>query len=105
MKAEKEWKTAFWTRHNFYKYLVMLFELINAPTSRYNIFEWYIDILSDRRETWATHQKMLKYLLKQNLLVQSEKCNWHKKEIDFLKCMIEIDNIRINSNKLTSLKT
>ena len=33
IKTEKEWKTAFRTRYEFYEYTIMSFEWINIPTS------------------------------------------------------------------------
>jgi hypothetical protein len=33
MKQEEEWKMAFYTHYSHYEYIMMLFSLINAPTS------------------------------------------------------------------------
>ena len=48
---------------------------------------------------------MLKYLSKRNLLIKSKKYDWHKKEIDFLKFIIKVNNVRMNLDKLRSVKT
>ena len=98
----------------------MSFELINASTSCQELFNntlWkYLNIfvimyLNDILIFFQTEEehkhhikKVLKCLFKRNLLFKSEKCDWHKTEIDFLKFMIRINNIRINSDKLTSVK-
>ena len=39
IKKDDEWKTAFCTRYNHFKYLIMLFGLVNAPAS----FQAYIN--------------------------------------------------------------
>ena len=33
IKKSKKWKTAFKTRYKYYKYIIMLFSLINAPAT------------------------------------------------------------------------
>ena len=33
MKIKEEWKTAFRTRYDFYKYIIILFKLINVSSS------------------------------------------------------------------------
>ena len=99
----------------------MSFELINVTTScqellnntlkNYsNIFViiYLNDILifSQTKKQYEQHiKKMLKCLSKRNLLIRSEKCDWHKKKIDFLGFMIEINDVRMNFDKLTSIKT
>ena len=62
-------------------------------------------IFSQTKEKHEQHiKKMLNYLSKQNLLIKSKKCNWHKKEVNFLKFMIEVNDVRMNSDKLTLIK-
>ena len=98
----------------------MLFKLINVLTScqellnntlwKYlNIFviKYLNDILIffqiiEEYEQYI--KKMLKCLSKRNLLIKLKKCDWHKKEIDFLKFIIKINDVRINFDKLTSIK-
>ena len=120
MKAEKEWKTAFRTEYDFYEYTVISFELINAPTScqellnntlreYLNIFVIiYLNNILIFFQTEEEHEqhvkKILNCLSKRNLLIKSEKYDWHKKETDFLKFIIKINDVRMNSDKLTSIK-
>ena len=120
MKTEEEWKTAFRTRYDLYEYTVMSFELINASTScqellnntlreYLNIFVivYLNDILifSQIIEEHEQHiKKVLECLSKRNLLIKSEKCDWHKKEVDFLRFIVEINDVRMNPDKLTSVK-
>ena len=121
MKAEKEWKTAFRTRYDFYEYTIMSFELINVSTSCQKFFNntlreylnifvimYLIDILIffQTKEEHEQHvEKVLECLSKRNLLFKSEKYDWQKIEINFLKCMIEVNDIQMNLDKLTSIKT
>ena len=121
MKIEKEWKTAFQTRYDLYEYTIMLFELINVLTSCQellnNTLREYLNIfgiiyLNDiliffqTEEKYMQHiKKVLNCLLKRNLLIKSEKYDWHKKEVNFLRFMIKVNNVRMNLDKLTSFKT
>ena len=120
MKIEKEWKTAFRARYDFYEYTVMSFELINVSTSCQELFNntlreylnifviiYLHDILifSQIEEEHEQHiKKMLDCLSKRNLLIKLKKCDWHKKEIDFLKFIIKVNDVRMNLDKLTSVK-
>ena len=99
----------------------MSFELINISTSCQelpnDILREYLNIfvivyLNDiliffqTEEKHKQHiEKMLDCLSKRNLLIKSEKCDWYKKEIDFLKFIIKVNSVRMNSDKLTSVKT
>ena len=100
---------------------VMSFELINASTSCQELFNdtlqeysniFVIIYLNDiliffqtEKEHEQHIQKMLDCLSKRNLLIKSKKSDWHKKEADFLKFIIEVNDVRINLDKLTSVKT
>ena len=45
-------------------------------------------IFSQTEEKYKQHiKKMLNCLSKRNLLIKSKKCDWHKKEVDFLKSL------------------
>ena len=120
MKTEKEWKTAFRTRYDLYEYTIMSFELLNASTSCQelfnNILREYLNIfviiyLNDILiffQTTEEHEqhikKMLECLSKRDLLIKSKKCDWYRKEVDFLKFIIKINKVRMNLDKLTSVK-
>ena len=107
IKTEKEEKIAFRTRYDLYEYTIMAFKLINVSTSCQELFndilQKYLNIFIEEHE--QDIKNMLEYLSKQNLLIKLKKCNWHKKEINFLKFIIEINDVRMNSNKLISVKT
>ncbi len=48
--------------------------------------------------------KILKCLNKRNLHLKSKKCEFHQKEIDFLKFVVERHEVRINLEKLRAIK-
>ena len=94
----------------------MSFELINASTICQKMINdalrEYLDIfviiyLNDiliYSKTLKKHvklvQKILTCLMKRNLRLKSKKCEFHKKEIDFLKFIVKKHSIKINSTKL-----
>ena len=99
IKSDKEWKTAMRTCFELYKYLVISFELINAPvmfqTYINNVLREYLDVfvviyLNDilvyfKKE--ADHKlhvrKVLEALKKADLKIKSEKSQFHQTEINF----------------------
>ena len=120
MKKKKKWKTIFRTRYDHYEYLIMFFELINASTTCQDlindILQQYLNIfviayLNDilmYSKTFEKHVKhvrsMLKCLRKRDLRFKSEKCEFHKNEINYLNFMIERNEIRINFKKIEVVK-
>ena len=104
MKTEKEWKTAFRIRYDLYKYLIMSFELINASATCQklinNILREHLDIfvityLNDILIYFKTKKKHIKHvsivlelLMQRNLLFKSEKCEFHKREMNFLNFIV-----------------
>ena len=47
---------------------------------------------------------VLKLFMQKNLLLKSEKCEFHKKEINFLDFIVENDTIRMNFAKVQIIK-
>jgi len=90
MKKEEEWKTIFKTHLEYFKYIVMLFGLINVPATFQslvnNTLQDYLDIFciiylddiliySGTLEEYKEHvKKVLKALQDRKLSVASEKC-------------------------------
>ena len=121
MKKEEEWKTAFRTRYNLYEYTIMFFKLINVSTSCQKLFNntlWkYLNIfviiyLNDiliffqTKEAHKKHvKKMLKCLNARNLLLKSEKCQWHKQKVDFLNYVVKTNEMKIDFDKMQSVDT
>ncbi len=48
--------------------------------------------------------KVLKCLNKRNLYFKSKKCEFHRKEVDFLEFVIKRYEVRINLEKLQAIK-
>ena len=98
----------------------MSFELINASTTcqklvnntlreHFDIF--IITYLNDILIYFKTKEKHIKYvsivlelLMQRNLLLKSKKCEFHKKEMNFLNFIIENDTIRMNSAKVQAIR-
>ena len=120
MKAEEEWKTAFRIRYDLYEYLIMSFELTNAPatcqklinnTLREHLDIFVIAYLNDIFVYFKTEEKHIKHvnivlelLMQRNLLLKSEKCEFHKKEVNFVNFIIGNDTIRMNSAKVQAIR-
>ena len=113
MSSESENLTTFVTFFNVYKYRVMLFELINKSAS----FQHYInDVLFDCLHKFCqtylndiliyskilkehkTHVKeVLNKLHEVNLQINIDKCKFKIQKISFLKLLIFINDLQINS--------
>ncbi len=48
--------------------------------------------------------KVLECLNKRNLHLKSKKCEFHRKEVDFLKFVVERHEVRMNLEKLRAIK-
>ncbi len=116
MSSENENLTTFVTFFNVYKYRVMLFELINELT----FFQHYINnvlfnclhkfcqtylndilIYSKILKKHQIHVKeVLNKLCEVNLQINIDKCEFKIQKISFLKLLIFINNLRINSWKV-----
>jgi hypothetical protein len=120
IKKEDEWKTAFRCRYEQYEYRVMSFELANAFVT----FQSYINfalrkfldvfviiylndilIYSQNEEEHTNHVRfVLKEFKKYKLFAKLSKCDFDLKEIDYLKFIVEINDIRMNFAKIAIVK-
>ena len=106
MAEREEWKTAFRTRLRFYKYLVMLFELSNAPSSFQNFLNdvWgneildiyvtaYVDDILIFSKTFQKHRKHVKTVLGRiqaaSLQLDINKCEFEVQETKSLGLIIQ----------------
>ncbi len=48
--------------------------------------------------------KVLKYINKRNLYFKSKKCEFYRKEVDFLEFVVERHKVRMNLEKLQAIK-
>ena len=94
----------------------MFFELINASAIcqklinnilREHLDAFVITYLNDILVYFNMEEKhikhiniMLELLMQRNLLLKSKKCEFHKKEVNFLDFIIGNDTIRMNSAKV-----
>ncbi len=120
MKEGKEWKTAFWTRYEHYKYTVMLFELKNAPATFQRLInntlrEYFDDFvityldniliyLNDLEMHHSHVHKVLEKLNERALYVKKSKSRFEAKEIEFLNYIIQPEQIKKNSKKTNAVR-
>ena len=108
----EEWKTAFQTRYELYKYLVMPFDLANALSSfqhyindtlrdYLNVFcTAYIDDILIYSNSWEEHtahvKKILECLQIASLQIDISKCEFNVTDICYLDMIITTDSICMN---------
>jgi len=116
MKEGEEWKTVIRTRYRHYEYLVMPFGLINVLATCQalvnNILREFLDrtviayldnmlIYSKTKEEHVKHvQDVLERLSQAGLLLNPEKCEFHKESVEFLGFMVSTTGIRISLEKI-----
>jgi hypothetical protein len=119
IKSENDWKTAFRTRYNFFKYIIMLFGFINAPI----IFQIYINeifkdflniiyviyiddicIYSSKFEKYTNYvRQIFDRLRKFGLYINLDKCEFSITKIIFLNYIIKINNVEMNQTKIKTI--
>ncbi len=120
IKKKDEWKTTFQCRYKQFEYRVMFFDLANAFVT----FQIYINfalkeylndfcvcylndilIYFQRKEDHTNHVRfVLKRLKRHKMFVKFSKCVFNLKEIDYLKFIVEINNIQMNFAKIVTIK-
>ena len=116
MKAGDEWKTAFRTRYGHYEYLVMPFGLTNAPATCQalinNVLRAHLDrtviaylddilIYSENESQHVEHvQEVLSCLSQARLLLKPEKCEFHRKAVEFLGYIISTVGVQMSPEKI-----
>ena len=109
-------KTAFRTRYGHYEFLVMPFELTNAPTTfmdlMNHVFRPYVDqifmvfiddifVYSKDREDHDTHLRVvLETLRKEQFYAKLSKCEFWLREVSFLQHIISEEGIRVDPKKI-----
>ncbi len=116
MTYEDEWKIAFWTRYDLYKYNILLFELINESSSFQNFINdtlhdflnvfcimYMNNILiysnSKKKHTQHVHQ-ILKRLRVVELQIDIKKCEFSVIEIKYLSLIIITHEMKMNFKKI-----
>jgi len=121
IQREDEWKMMFHTHYDHFKYMIMLFNLINASV----IFQTYInkiltELLNDfyvvylndiliffvEKTDHINHVKqILERLRKFKLYASLKKCKFFIIKVNFLKFVIFTKNISMNSSRVNIIKT
>ncbi len=121
IQHEDEWKTMFHTHYDHFKYMIMLFNLINASV----IFQTYInkiltELLNDfyvvylndiliffvEKTDHVDHVKqILKRLRKFKLYASLKKCEFFITKVNFLEFIIFTESVLMNSSKVDIIKT
>src|SRR2546421_11420905 len=121
MKKGEEWKTAFRTRYGHYEYTVMPFGLTNAPatfqalindTLREYLDDFVVayldDILIYTKGTLAEHQKQVRKVLRKlqekGMRLKRQKCEFHKKELEFLGIIVSRHEFKMDPTKIKAIR-
>ena len=117
----EEWKTAFRTRYGLYEFCVMPMGLTNAPATcqelvnnilrellDLTVIAYIDDILiftkGDRNQHTKDVQAVFERLSKVDFKTAPEKCEFYKKEVDFLGFVVSTSGIRIDPKKTETRK-
>ena len=116
MRKNDENKTTFFIRYDLFEYVVMSFDLCNVS----NTFQFFINVILKKylndfcsdylndiliyNETREQHVKHVFKILKRfqivDLYLDIDKCEFFVKKIKYLKLIIIIDDIKMNSKKI-----
>ena len=131
IKEGDEWKAAFLTPEGLFEPLVMFFGLTNSPATfqmmmneifRMEVAQGWLSVYMDdiaihtkphpnetEEEHEARHQKLTHHVLdklKQNdLYLKPEKCEFMKREIDYLGVVVGNGMLKMDPKKLQTVKT
>ena len=120
MKEGEEWKTAFRTRYGLFESTVMPFGLTNAPATEQELMN---DIFRDRLDddvivylddtliyssgTEEDHAKRVEDALRRfteyGLRLNAEKCEFHKKEVEFLGHIVGNNEVKVTPNRAKAI--
>ncbi len=118
--VSNEWKTVFCTHYGHFEYLIMSFELANAPAT----FQAYINqalakhmnficvvylndilIYSQSEEEHKCHVcKILEWLQHYKLFVNLRKCVFSTDTVEFLRFIVSIIKMTMNSQQIDTIK-
>ena len=117
IKPGDEWKTAFYTNCGLFEPLVMFFGMTNSPvtfqTMMNNIFRTliakgivvvYLDDILIFMRTEEEHERavwrVLEVLVEHKLFLHPEKCEFHRKEIEYLRLVISENKVAMDPVKV-----
>ena len=112
IKKDNEWKTAFHTHYSHFKYMIILFELVNASAIFQTYINWalvelidifcviYLNNILIYSEILNQHykhvKKVLERLWKFQLYISLKKCEFLTQKVKFLRFIISITDIAMN---------
>jgi len=117
IKPGDEWKAAFRTNRGLFEPLVMFFGITNSPatfqTMMNNIFRTviaeeivvvYLDDILIFTKTKEEHeravQRVLEILAEHKLFLRPEKCEFHQKQIEYLRLVISENKVAMDPVKV-----
>ena len=120
IRPEDRWKAAFFTPFGLYEPTVMFFRLCNSPATFQQMMnhilwveinnKWckvYMDdiliFVTTLEELRIRTLQVLEVLLKHDLYLKPEKCEFEKKEVDYLGYVISHDKIAMDPKKLAGI--
>jgi len=121
IKPGDEWKAAFHTNRGLFEPLVMFFGMTNSPatfqTMMNNIFRTliaeeivvvYLDDILIFTETEEEHeqavQRVLEVLAEHKLFLRPEKCEFHRKRIEYLGLVISENKVEMDPVKVAGVR-
>ncbi|CAB5366666.1 unnamed protein product [Rhizophagus irregularis] len=120
MKEEDKEKTAFICSQGLYEFNVMPFGLKNAPAifqkTMNKIFKEYLDKFMNvyiddiiiYSKNWNEHLQHIKIVLeelrKANMMLKLKKCEWAKKNVEYLGHIVGTDGLRPDDKKIEKIK-
>jgi len=120
IKPGDEWKAAFRTNRSLFEPLMMFFGMTNSPTTfqtmMNNIFRTliaegivvvYLDDILIFTRTEEEHERVvrrvLEVLVEHKLFLRPEKCEFHWKEIEYLRLVISENKVMIDPVKVAGV--
>jgi len=120
IKPRNKWKVAFRTNHNLFEPLVMFFGMTNSPatfqTMMNEVFQTviaeeiivvYLDDILIFTKTEEKHEqavrRVLEILVEHKLFLRPEKCEFYRKQIEYLGLVISENKVVMDSVKVAGV--
>ena len=122
IQKEDEWLTAFRTKYELFEWLIIFFDMTDAPSTFQRYINWVLrkflnefvstyldDILIYINDSLKEHRRHVRSILiklqKAELYIDIEKCEFETQSTKYLKFIIEVDkDIRMNSEKIKTIR-